>query len=353
MRPRFLFFIIVLVAAILLVIFWLRPVQARNVATQPKPTNQAGKVPVPSAPSMKEINPQSVSGGSTPIARVSTPAESSASNEGRRRAVVEQFVANRNQPINFYGLVVDQESNALSGVHIRSSVGQLTMEDPAVVEMGLGSKEIPIERTTGIDGRFEINGVSGTGFGVLLFKDGFEAESQKNGFGGGVNGSYENPIIFKMWSTNVHEKLITGRKSFDIIPDGRSYFINLTDDTISESGNGDLKVWVQYANQVVQGQLYDWSAGVEVLHGGLVEEEISTPMYNAPTDGYVPKFEIHGKLKGGQRGDSGERQFYLLLKNGQEYGQMSIDLHAPFNNETPGLIRLSYAINPSGARILR
>ncbi len=32
---------------------------------------------------------------------------------------------------------------------------------------------------------------------------------------------------------------------------------------------------------------------------------------------------------------------------------MSINLIAPFNDQTPGLIRLSYAINSSGSRILR
>jgi hypothetical protein len=70
-------------------------------------------------------------------------------------------------------------------------------------------------------------------------------------------------------------------------------------------------------------------------------------------NGYTPFFRSRQQIKGGQRGQIGEHQFYLKLKNGQEYGQMSIDLHAPFNNQTPGLIRLSYAINPSGSRILR
>ena len=45
--------------------------------------------------------------------------------------------------------------------------------------------------------------------------------------------------------------------------------------------------------------------------------------------------------------------FYLLLRNGREYGRMSINLFAPYGRLHPGLIRLSYAINPSGSRILR
>jgi len=155
-----------------------------------------------------------------------------------------------------------------------------------------------------------------------------------------------------MWSTNIHEQLITGNKSFEIVPDGRPYFINLADDTISESEGGELKVWIQYTNQPVRGQIYDWSAEIDVINGGLLESD-SYSMFSAPADGYVPSFVWKNQIKGGQRGSIGERRFYLKLKDGQEFGQMSIGLYAPFNNQTPGLIRLSYGINPSGSRILR
>ena len=76
-------------------------------------------------------------------------------------------------------------------------------------------------------------------------------------------------------------------------------------------------------------------------------------MYQAPTDGYIPSFQLKQQIKGGQSGEIGDRLFYLKLKNGQEYGQMAIDLYAPWNSQIPGMIRLSYSINPSGSRILR
>jgi hypothetical protein len=76
-------------------------------------------------------------------------------------------------------------------------------------------------------------------------------------------------------------------------------------------------------------------------------------MYSAPTDGYTPSFSFQQQIKGGQSGEIGDRSFYLVLKNGQEYGKMDINLYAPYGHLHPGLIRLSYAINPSGSRILR
>lgn len=280
-----------------------------------------------------------------------TNAELPAANKIKALDLTKQFIESRNVPVNFYGQFVDQDGNPLSGVNIKIVIVHLSMPDPLVPV--LGSKDIHLERNSDAGGRFEIHGETGEGFDVgSIQKAGYDMEPGQRSFGA-VGGSFESPVIFKMWSTNIHEKLITGGKSFDIVPDGRPYFVNLTDDTISESGEGDLKVWIQYTNQIVPGQLYDWSARIEVINGGLLEKPLGTAMFEAPPDGYVPAFQLSGQIKGGQRGDTGERQFYLKLKNDQEYGQMSIGLYAPFNDQTPGLIRLSYAINPSGSRILR
>ena len=257
----------------------------------------------------------------------------------------------RNAPIEFYGKVVDQDNNPLAGVAIKAVV---------VPVFGI----VPVERTTETDGRFEISGVKGTGFDLnVIEKAGYEPEPFSRGHGV-AGGSLDNPVIFKMWSTNIHEQLITGNKSFEIIPDGRVYFINLTEGTLSEQESGDLKVWIQYTNQVTQGQLYDWSAGIEALRGGLWEVQqtavnggfLTEPpfaMYVAPTDGYVPSFSLKQQIKGGDRGEIGNRYFYLRLKGGKEYGRMSINLFAPYGYLHPGLIRIAYAINPSGSRILR
>jgi hypothetical protein len=212
---------------------------------------------------------------------------------------------------------------------------------------------IPISKETDPSGRFEIQGISGRAVELeSIQKNGYEAEPVRRAWKTS-EGTSANPIVFKMWNVNIHEHLIIGEKPFDIIPDGRAYFINLTDDTVSDTvTSSDLKIWIQYTNHIVHGQLYDWSAGIEVIDGGLLESD-SYSMFSAPTDGYVSSFKSQQQIKGGQRGEIGERRFYLKLKNGQQYGRMIINLVAPFNDGTPGLIRLSYAINPTGSRILR
>ena len=76
-------------------------------------------------------------------------------------------------------------------------------------------------------------------------------------------------------------------------------------------------------------------------------------MYVAPVEGYVPAFQFQQQIKGGQRGTTGPRRFYLRLNSGQEYGRAAIGLFAPYNNQIAGLVRIQYAVNPSGSRILR
>jgi hypothetical protein len=355
-KINFLIFIFIIVLLMVALLFWRRPPRLPSSIQQPQATIQFNT-------NTTSVN---VANQSTPAAeRTSAPTKANqpTANKMSLQQAIEKEIEIKNVPIDFYGEAIDQNGNALSGVNIKAAIRHWTLMSPAVVEFGLGSTEIYLEATTGPDGRFELTGASGDVFGLVLAKPGYDAEPGNHSFGAGSY-SYANPVIFKMWSTNIHEPLITGNKSFEIIPDGRSYFINLTDGTISESPGEDLRVWIQYTNQVVQGQLYDWSAGMEVINGGLFEvpqnimnsgffPDPPFAMYSAPTDGYIPSFSLKSQIKGGQSGEIGNRYFYLLLNGGREYGRMSINLFAPYGYLHPGLVRISYAINPSGSRILR
>ena len=81
-----------------------------------------------------------------------------------------------------------------------------------------------------------------------------------------------------MWNTNIHEQLITGHKSFDIVPDGRPCVIDLAKGTIAESGAGGLRAWIKCPAQMADGQMYDWSCEVDAISGGLLEQPQSAAM---------------------------------------------------------------------------
>jgi hypothetical protein len=332
--------------------FWRWPLQ-HQATPEPEPTTTVqatDNVPATPRPGTN-VASQDIPNQPPAVPSTVNP-EPEVTDSPKLREVLKQFVDGKNVPVKFYGLVIDQDSNALSGVHIKVTVLQDTLPVPGSLEM-IGTKNVPLERVTGTDGRFEISGLKGEAFDLeSVQKDGYEVEPTRRGFGS-TEGSYAEPVTFKMWSTNIHEELITGQKAFHIVPDGRPYFIDLTAGTIAESGSGDLKAWIKYAAPATRGQLSDWSCELDVINGGLLEQPLGSAMFSAPAEGYVPAFQSLQQIRGGQRGSSGEHQFYIRLKNGQEYGNITIGFYAPFNNQTPGLIRLSYAINPSGSRVLR
>jgi hypothetical protein len=252
--------------------------------------------------------------------------------------------------------MIDQDGNPLGGVKITGN----TRTWYVTGTLNFDSHFPEFNTESDVNGKFEIHNASGDVLTIkYLEKEGYEPEpGALRGFGYNTSERFSpdpnNPIIFKMWKTNIHERLITGDKRFHIVPDGRTYVIDLAKGTIAESGEGDLKVSIKYPQQVIRGQLYDWLSEIDVINGGLLEEtDPRSSMFSAPIDGCVPSFQYNQQIKGGQRGSTGQHRFYVKLKNGQEYGRITIELRAPYNDDIPGIIHIQYTINPSGSRILR
>lgn len=265
---------------------------------------------------------------------------------------IRQYMESQNIPVAFYGKVIDQDGNSISGAKVKGEVLHVKVMVPA--PFGAADEIISVDETTDSGGQFQIQNVLGRSFNLdSIQKDGYEVEPDNcpHVFGA-TSGAFDNPIIFKMWSTNVHEQLITGNNKFPIVPDGTPYYIDLTRGEISQTQSGDLRVWIKFPKQTEFGQYYDWSCEIDVLDGGLQPSD-SYSMFAAPADGYVPTFNLQQKIRDGQRGSIGDKKFYITLDNGKNFGRIQIDLIAPFNAGIPGMIRLSYVINPSGSRILR
>ena len=349
MRPKFVIFLFVVVMLMLAIVYWRWPTKTTTnapLAVVPGTNTQAPGTNFPA----KIVPP----GGSTSAPTMSTAEPNpTISNKPGIQDVTEQFVQSKNRPIDFCGQVIDQDSNAISGAKIRIGITQLTIPDPLVPE--LGAKTIQLEQTSDSAGRFEFHGQTGEGFGVQITKAGYDIDQNKYDFGP-TAGSHDNPVVFKMWSTNIHEQLITGSKVYDIVPDGRPYFLNFTDGTVASSGTGDLKVWLKRPDPITYGKRFSWACEVDAINGGelLQETDISTSMYQAPTNGYTTSFNFKQDADANGWGDTtGVQRFYVRLNDGNKYGRITIELEAYHNDQTPSLMRFSYAINPSGSQILR
>ena len=263
---------------------------------------------------------------------------------------LRQALEEKNTPIDFYGEVADQDGRALSGVKINASIRHWGFSGRAE------SQVIRLERTTDARGRFDLHGPTGDAFDLdSLQKDGYELEPDSKRDFGVAAGSLNNPVVFKMWSTNLHEPLVTGEKSFPITPDGRDYFIDLMQGAIVESGQGDLKISVKRPDRIIYGQRYDWACEMSAINGGLLQQETNpySSLFAAPTNGYKGLFQFEQKTDGGWGDSTGPKRFYVRLHNRPAYGRITIELYAYYNDQIPGLIRLQYALNPSGAIILR
>ncbi len=291
----------------------------------------------------------------------STTAAATISTQTNSVSMQEKFqtlVENKNTAINFWGLVIDQDGNPLGGVTISGNTRTWYVTDT----LGFDSRFPKVSAVSDASGKFSILNASGDDLTIKMQKTGYELEPKtKRGFGYNTSERFsanqKSPIVFKMWKTNIHEQLIIGEKRFHVVPDGRSYIIDLMRGTIAESGEGDLKVWIKYQIKAIDGQLYDWSSGIDVIDGGLLQEnDAFSSMYFAPVGGYSPIFQYPERpqqIKGGQRGSTHPRRFFVKLRNGQAYGRISIELIAPYNDQIPGMIHLQYAINPTGSRILK
>jgi hypothetical protein len=263
---------------------------------------------------------------------------------------VQQALEAKNAPIEFYGMVIDQNSNALSGVKINTYIRHWVLTANAM------SRPIRLEKETDTDGRFEINGATGDALDFeSIQKEGYEIEPAKMGFGSSA-GSFENPIIFKMWSNDVKEPLVTGSKFFKVIPNGQNYMIDLIKGTAvdSLSSEGDLAVWIK-RSEIKVGRKYDWSFNVEANGGGLFEDSNQyDAMYLAPENGYTNTFNGGSFTTNQNWGEAlAGKRFFIKTRNGQVYGRIEIEVYPSYGHTGESRFWIKYAVNPAGSRILR
>jgi hypothetical protein len=257
-------------------------------------------------------------------------------------------------PVAFYGLVVDQDSNALPNVKVDVEITQWNLSELPRTALKL----IKVEKQTDADGRFEVSAVDAHGVTIKSFtKHGYEPELIQAQYGeyGAQAGSFAQPKVFRLWHTNLNEPLIAGERKFQLVPDGRHYGIDLIKGAIAEGDEGDLVVWIKRPESGKPPEKYSWACGMTASSGLEPENDLNSAMSRAPSGDYtnVFKFEVTYNTPAG-RGMSFDNRFYFKIRDDKVYGRLKADFWtADRNDPTFGLIRLSYAVNPSGSRVLR
>lgn len=272
-------------------------------------------------------------------------------NDREKPEAFQQTIEQKNSPINFYGKVVDQDGNPVSGVTVNVKVRQWYVRSLATFDTD--AHIIPIKKETDLSGRLEIHGMEGDVFDVeSIQKPGYVLSPKTpNGFGPS-SGSLENPVIIKMWKMGEKAQLVDGSKFWGIIPDGRIYTLDLIQGTKVESATavGDLRVIVNRPSGVSRQDRYDWSFQITPIDGGIIETEDEF-MYQAPQDGYTPEYKLQLAASDTKWTYRVKKSFFVKTRGGQNYGRINVEVFAHYQND--GVFSVDYAVNPHGSRNLQ
>lgn len=259
-----------------------------------------------------------------------------------------------NQPISFYGTVIDQDGAPLPGVKVTLGVRRTSELLPGITT----DNSDRFTLTTDQAGRFQLTNEKGALLGVkALEKAGYEASPQSMRY----YWYYENedkkfrpdansPETFRMWKLAGAEPLLRKGIGTGIPYDGKTIIFDLKTEREVKSG-GDIKVTLlRTPLQIKRGQQkYDWTATIEAVDGGVI---VSTDefMYRAPETGYEPKLTISMSAQDPKWTADKEVSFYL--KSGGYYARVKAGFMTDSEKPTTGFDIGAY-INPkAGSRNL-
>lgn len=334
--------ILLLAALILFVAWWLLRTSARNPASAPLASPLAETERAASATTAPAAVAQPTSGEAYEVKRIA---------ETRERG------QSSNQPIRFYGKVIDQHGEPISDVKV--TLGLRTFKEPAPGVMGDGF-DYPIA-ITGADGRFELSDAKGSVLTIKsLEKLGYEASIKT------VNKSYrywahpsegayrpnaDAPEIFRMWKKQGAETLAVHSKMTRIPYNGTPVTFDLLTGRQVQSG-GDLKITLTRSpEQIKWGQRnYDWTLTVEAVDGGVIESH-EEQMFLAPAEGYQPKIVLSTPSNASDWTDEKVLTCYVKSRGGKQYARVELSVMVGSDKPTTGFSFRSF-VNPSGSRNL-
>jgi len=192
------------------------------------------------------------------------------------------------KPIEFYGKVIDENSNSVAGVNIHFRWS----EEPS--ENGMRTSDTQSDS----DGLFSLTGKQGRSLTVWFNKDGYySSHNGQMGFNYALGPDIIapnpfNPVIFRLQKKGTPETLIAVKRNYGIPRDGTPVSIDLSTGATATaaSGNFVVRCWTQDAGKQ-SGEKYDWRCTVSFPGGGAATNSAEFA-YQAPVSGYTPSLEI-------------------------------------------------------------
>src|SRR5579859_3458441 len=252
-------------------------------------------------------------------------------------------------PIDFYGKVEDQFSNAVANAAVNFNVR---------VYNGIESTVKRGQVTTDANGQFTISGYKGESLGLVPAKAGYALATTGNGtffkYSHLEDQHYvpdqKNPTVIKMWKLQGAEPLVSINKNYKLYYTNAPMNFDLLTGQIVQSG-GDLRITVNRPPGVISGRNeLDWSVQIEAVAGGLIDaagQERVT--YLAPESGYQPSVNVSASTNG-HGVELIQQGLFVRSRNGQVYSKVGISFR--INSEPDGLMYINFSgiANANGSR---
>lgn len=339
--------ILLFCAIILLFCFWLllhgrkerggdSLAEVQSPLTNQQPVIQAN---TPPAPSPGISNPSAASTAEAEARYRATPEGSNA---------LQQRILNQWQkPIEFYGKVIDENSNPVVAAKIHFRWIATPYEN--------GEETVDTESDS--EGLFSLQGKSGASLTIWYGKEGYYSSS-----GGQMSFNYAlgpdvispdplNPIIFHLRKKGEGANLIQNSfppgfgQIWQLHHDGTPIELDLLkgSENITGSGQLTLELWRDISD--MNKQPFDWKLQISIPGGGLVptDQEFA---FEAPQSGYQPSIIIDMPATNQDWTGELRTKYYIQLPNG-DYGRF--DLYLLSRN---GVFTVNSAVNPTGSQNL-
>ncbi len=232
--------------------------------------------------------------------------------------ILAQRAANA-QPQDFYGRVIDQHGQPISGVAVTGNLNVMG-------GLGDGANNQTLTTQSDTNGLFQFTGIKGWHLGIVAKKAGYAMSLTK-----GPTGKTTNPNdrkIFTLWKLQGAEPLVSINQRYKFhYTDAPINFDLLAGKTVP--GGGDIQIVMSRSPGVVSGRTrQNWGVQVAAVAGGLIEADGQEGItFEAPESGYQPSVSFVISTNAPYKWFGGfDQTFFLESRNGQVYSKVNFSI---------------------------
>jgi len=252
------------------------------------------------------------------------------------------------KPIDFYGKVIDENSNAVSGANIGFRWDDLKAPDWTRTSA----------TTSDSDGLFSLNGKRGATLTVSVSKEGYYTSRKDTDsfyFVFAPNNrvyspDQSNPSIFHLHKKGQGVELVTSANGLQpslaaLVPiDGEPVKVDLLQQKVGASG--DLELSQVKPDRSHWQSATNWSFHMSIPAGGFIEEADAFP-FTAPETGYQSRVDLNFAKGDPAWATQITKTYYIAFGEPRKYAWLRVNA-----NIAQQTVFLQYAINPDGSRNL-